>query len=197
MYFVDTAEGVIRRFRIDGEFRTLKEISALAGEDVAPGKPDGATVDSEGCYWSARVWGGCLVRIHPNGHVLQRVNIPVKGPTCVALGAVGLTRLFATTLRINRTSEELASMPEAGGLFAIEVKVPGESQRLCALQVAHRGPLPCSETSTIAARNRWRRQMPSRFVAINVRLAQVEELRVVQKRRFELTKPVHTLVDRP
>jgi sugar lactone lactonase YvrE len=50
MYFADTAEGVIRRFRIDGDFRTVKEISALAGADVAPGKPDGAIVDSEGCY---------------------------------------------------------------------------------------------------------------------------------------------------
>jgi L-arabinonolactonase len=133
MYFADTAEGTIRRFRLGCEFDGFEEIDPLAGPAVAPGRPDGAVVDSEGCYWSARVWGGCLVRIAPDGRVLQRVDVPTKGPTCVALGGITGTRLFATTLRTRHTPEELACCPNAGGIFASDVSVRGEPQRLCAL----------------------------------------------------------------
>jgi sugar lactone lactonase YvrE len=131
MYFADTSDGIIRRFRVGSGFQTLQEIDCLAGADIAPGKPDGAVVDSEGCSWNARVWGGCVVRISPDGYLLDKIDIPAKGPTCVAMGGVGLTRLFATTLRIRHTAEELESMPLAGGLFCVDVAVGGASQRLC------------------------------------------------------------------
>jgi len=133
MYFADTPVGVIRRFRIHGEFSRLEEIEPLAGADIAPGKPDGAVVDQEGHYWSARVWGGCLVRISPDGLLSERIELPVKGPTCVALGGRDRNRLFATTLRVRHNEQELAASPQAGGLFEVEVGVPGVPQRLCSL----------------------------------------------------------------
>jgi sugar lactone lactonase YvrE len=133
MYFADTAQGDIRRFQIGRDFSFVKEIDPLAGADVAPGKPDGAVVDSEGAYWSARVWGGCLVRIGQDGNVLQRVDIPAKGPTCVAFGGATATRLFVTTLRTRHTPEELQSNPSAGGLFVVDVAVPGQPQLLSGL----------------------------------------------------------------
>jgi L-arabinonolactonase len=133
MYFADTPVGVIRRLRIHGDFSRLEEIEPLAGADIAPGKPDGAVMDEEGHYWNARVWGGCLVRIAPDGRVSDLVELPTKGPTCVALGGDAGNRLFATTLRLRHSEQELAVSPQAGGLFEVPVHVAGVPQRLCSL----------------------------------------------------------------
>jgi L-arabinonolactonase len=133
MYFADTPVGTIRRFHIGKDFSSCEEIAPLAGADIAPGKPDGAVVDEEGYYWNARVWGGCLARIAPDGTLAERIELPTRGPTCVAFGGRDRKRLFATTLRVRHTEEELARTPCAGGLFAVDVEVPGVPQRLCLL----------------------------------------------------------------
>lgn len=116
MYFADTPVGVIRRLQISADFSSFAEIEPLAGADIAPGSPDGAVVDAEGYYWSARVWGSCLIRIAPDGRVSDRIELPAKGPTCVALGGPGRTTLFATSLRVRHTEQEAGCDP-AGGRF--------------------------------------------------------------------------------
>lgn len=133
LYFADTPEGRIRRFVIGGDLAAIREIEPLAGADIAPGKPDGAVVDRDGFYWSARVWGGCLARIAPTGRLDRLVDLPARGPTCVALGGPDLTRLYATTLRTRQSAEELEATPLAGGLFAVDVEVAGLPQRLVKL----------------------------------------------------------------
>ena len=134
MYFADTPEGTIRRFHVGRlHWEDLTEAPPLAGPGIAAGRPDGAVVDSEGCYWSARVWGGCLVRIAPDGAVAQTIALPTKAPTCVTLGGRDGQTLYATTLRVMHTDDELRAAPFAGGLFAAQVKVPGAPQRLAAL----------------------------------------------------------------
>ena len=132
LYFADTPEGTIRRFTSD-TWESLTEIAPLADPDIAPGKPDGAIVDAEGYYWNARVWGSCLARISPDGRLDRLVQLPTKGPTCVAIGGPDLSTLYATTLRVLHTAEELAATPEAGDLFALEIPTPGLPPRLAAL----------------------------------------------------------------
>jgi len=133
MYFADTHVGVIRRFRVGADFSSFEEISPLADANAAPGRPDGGTVDAEGNYWNARVWGGCAVRFDPRGRVTAKVDLPTKGPTCVALGGPELKTLFITTLRVRHTPDELAASPNAGGIFQAQVDVAGHPQRPCAL----------------------------------------------------------------
>lgn len=41
------------------------------------GHPDAATVDAEGCLWSADVYGGRLVRFAPDGTIDRLVGMPV------------------------------------------------------------------------------------------------------------------------
>ena len=133
MYFADTPMAVIRRFKIGPNFSSVQEVAPLAGPDIAPGRPDGAVVDDEGYYWNARVWGSCLVRISPDGRLTDRIDLPTKGPTCVALGGKAMTRLFATTLRVRHTPAELDMAPQAGGVFALDVDQPGQPSRLSLL----------------------------------------------------------------
>jgi sugar lactone lactonase YvrE len=133
MFFADTHDGKIRRFSVLNNFENFQEIEPLAERHAAPGLPDGGTVDNEGNYWSARVWGGCLVRFDPTGKVTAKIELPTKGPTCVALGGPSLDHLFATTLRVRHDEVELSQTPEAGGVFFTKIGTSGFEQRLCAL----------------------------------------------------------------
>ncbi len=133
MYFADTPDGRIRRFRVGVDFSECAEIAPLADRDAAPGLPDGGTVDAEGNYWSARVWGGCVVRFDAGGRVTTRIDLPTKGPTCVTFGGASLTQLFITTLSVRHTEDELKAAPFAGGIFVADVDIPGTGQHLCAL----------------------------------------------------------------
>lgn len=131
MYFTDTAEGTIRRFALAPQFAGLAEMDPLAGPNVAPGSPDGATVDVEGGYWSARLRGGCVVRIDRDGHLTDRVDIPSMAPTCVALGGESLKTLFITSRRVRQSSDEILRFPESGNLFCVEVGQQGRPPFSC------------------------------------------------------------------
>ena len=89
------------------------------------GRPDGAAVDSEGCYWSAQYEGQRLLRLSPTGEVLAEVATPVPCPTMPCFGGLDLKTLFITTSRQGRSPPELAQYPGAGGVFAMRVEVAG------------------------------------------------------------------------
>ena len=133
LYFTDTPVGSIRRFALHGECSRLEEMEPLAPLGIAPGKPDGAAVDSEGGYWNARVWGGRVTRISPDGRAAETIELPVMAPTCVCFGGDDLRTLYITSLRKRHDRDMLARSPLAGGVFAVEVNTPGIAQRRCAL----------------------------------------------------------------
>jgi len=78
------------------------------------GRPDGATVDADGCYWMAGVGGWQLVRLTPRGEVDMIVEMPVAGPTRPMFGGRDLTTLYVTSIGDGGPDE-----PLAGGLFAV------------------------------------------------------------------------------
>ncbi len=85
------------------------------------GRPDGAAIDSEGCYWMAGVSGWELVRITPEGKVDMEIKFPVEKPTRIAFGGSNMDTLYVTSLGCDITAG--THQPNAGGLFAL--KVPG------------------------------------------------------------------------
>jgi sugar lactone lactonase YvrE len=89
------------------------------------GRPDGAAVDSEGCYWSAQYEGQRLLRLSPTGEVLAEVATPVPCPTMPCFGGPDLKTLFITTSRQGRSPQELVQHPYAGCVFAMRVEVAG------------------------------------------------------------------------
>ena len=89
------------------------------------GRPDGAAVDAEGCYWTALYEGARLHRYSPAGRLLSVHPVPALRPTMVAFGGEDLRTLYVTTARDNASDAELARFPHAGGLFAMTVDTPG------------------------------------------------------------------------
>lgn len=136
-YWADTAAHQVRAFACDAATGQLsagrvfhqmppKPAGWVWGDAAAyGGRPDGAAVDSEGCYWSAQYEGQRLLRLSPAGEVLAEVKTPVPCPTMPCFGGPDLKTLFITTSRQGRSAQELAQHPGAGCVFATRVAVSG------------------------------------------------------------------------
>lgn len=81
------------------------------------GRPDGGTVDAEGCYWQAGIDGWQIYRISPQGEVIQTIEMPIEKPTKPMFGGKDLDILYVTSLSLGLTDPD--KQPEAGSLFAI------------------------------------------------------------------------------
>lgn len=125
MYFADTADGRLRAYAFDADAGRLGDMRVLVDAGALPGRPDGATVDADGCVWSARYEGACVARIAPDGRVDRIVAVPASRVTSCALGGADLRTLYITTARQKLTPAELAAQPHAGAVFAIRVSTPG------------------------------------------------------------------------
>ena len=125
MYHTDTPTRTINAWEFDpatGDVSNLRVFARLLGEND---RPDGGAVDREGCYWSALYRGGKIVRISPRGEMLSEFSLPAMCPTMCAFGGPDLKTVYVTTARQQRDPEELARLPQSGGIFAFRVDVPG------------------------------------------------------------------------
>jgi sugar lactone lactonase YvrE len=125
MYHADTPTHTVRAFDFDrasGTPSRPREFVRFGGETD---RPDGCTIDAEGCYWTAFYRGGKVLRIDPSGRVLREIPVPAMCPTMCALGGDDLRTLYVTSARQQRDAGELARLPHSGSLFALRVDVPG------------------------------------------------------------------------
>ena len=91
-----------------------------------PGRPDGAAVDADGCYWICGNDAGLIHRFTPQGRLDQSLAVPVKKPAMCAFGGVNLDTLFVTSIRPGGVDDAgLADQPLAGGVFALHPGVRG------------------------------------------------------------------------
>lgn len=126
VYFTDTSDGTILR----GDVRSADpSFTEFASATIAPGRPDGATVDADGCLWVARYGGSAVARIDPEGRLDRLVTLPVSQPTSCAFGGADLKMLFVTTARQRLSPEALAGEPTAGDVFAVQTDTQGYPER--------------------------------------------------------------------
>lgn len=119
MYLSDSYPAV-RRIWVcdyDGTTGTPGEPKVFFDTSSVPGRPDGGTVDAEGCYWQAGVSGWQLYRLSPQGKVLMTIDMPVEKPTKPMFGGAELDVLYVTSIGVGLT--EGRDQPEAGSLFAV------------------------------------------------------------------------------
>jgi L-arabinonolactonase len=108
----------------DPETGTMGERRVFFDTRDLAGRPDGAAVDAEGCYWMAGIGGGELVRFTPAGSIDRIVPAPVKRLTKLAFGGRDLATAYVTSLGGNNWQES-GDAPEAGGLFALALGIKG------------------------------------------------------------------------
>ena len=126
MFFADTPTGLIQKFEYTENFKKLTKLkSNMIFKDL--GEPDGAAMDINDNYWSARVRGKCLICIDTKSEtVIKKINLPTKTPTCLAFGGPGLETLYVTSLK-----QQSIIKNSDGNLFKIQSGTKGQKQLLC------------------------------------------------------------------
>jgi sugar lactone lactonase YvrE len=88
-----------------------------------PGRPDGAAIDEDGCYWICANDAGLVHRFTPAGELDRSLELPVKKPAMCAFGGPQLDTLYVTSIRPEGI--DLSDQPLAGGVFAVRPGVRG------------------------------------------------------------------------
>ncbi|MGF9759885.1 SMP-30/gluconolactonase/LRE family protein [Microvirga sp. 0TCS3.31] len=128
LYHSDTPTFTVWRFAYDpatGEATDKTLFVRVQPTEADRGRPDGAAVDAEGCYWTALFEGGRIQRYSPEGRLLAEYPVPAQCPTMVCFGGADLKTLYVTSARTGRSEDELKAYPHSGSLFAMPVDVPG------------------------------------------------------------------------
>jgi sugar lactone lactonase YvrE len=128
LYHSDTPTFMVWRYAYNpasGEAVGKTLFARLEPTETDCGRPDGAAVDAEGCYWTALFEGGRIQRYAPDGRLLAEYPVPARCPTMICFGGADLKTLYVTSARTGRSGDELAAFPHPGSLFSMPVDVPG------------------------------------------------------------------------
>ena len=113
---------LIWAFDYDPDSGTPSNRRLFVDMNAHPGRPDGAAVDVDGCYWICGNDAGLIHRFTPDGRLDRSLAVPVKKPAMCAFGGRHLDVLFVTSIR---PDGDLTDQPLAGGLFALDPGVQG------------------------------------------------------------------------
>lgn len=133
LYYCDTMQLRILACDYDPESAAVanSRVFAVSREGTCP---DGSTVDAEGHVWNAQ-WGGSqVVRYTPEGTIDRIVQVAARNPTCATFGGAALDELYITTAREDLSDEDLACLPESGGVYRAQPGVRGLAEHEVRLQ---------------------------------------------------------------
>jgi sugar lactone lactonase YvrE len=125
LYHSDSRGPWVDRWDFDAATGRASNRRRFLDLDDATGRPDGATVDAEGCYWSAGVSAGRLNRFAPDGTLLGFIDVPSFRPTMPCFGGEDLKTIYVTSLSGTLTDEERAAHPHAGQVLAMKSRFTG------------------------------------------------------------------------
>jgi len=137
LYWSDTAAHLVRAWDWAADSNTLSSERVFHQFDAKPhgwsvesgapyqGRPDGATVDAAGDYWSAMFEGAQLLRLLPDGTQREAIALPVQCPTMPCFGGEDLRTLFVTSARKGRPAAELERLPASGSVVMRRVEATG------------------------------------------------------------------------
>jgi sugar lactone lactonase YvrE len=125
MYLSDSHPSVqlIWAFDYDVETGTPSNRRVFVDMNPLPGRPDGAAIDEDSCYWICGNDAGLIHRFTSAGKLDRSLPLPVKKPAMCAFGGAGMDTLFVTSIRPEGV--DLSDQPLAGGVFALHPGVRG------------------------------------------------------------------------
>ncbi|NVK33077.1 MAG: SMP-30/gluconolactonase/LRE family protein [Rhodobacteraceae bacterium] len=115
MYHSDSSPGWIEAYEFDPATGSLGSKMLFAQQTNETGRPDGATVDAEGNYWSAGVSAGLLNCFAPDGSLKHAIEVPAPKPTMPCFCGPDLDTLIMTTLKPSPEDDGVS-----GALYLIE-----------------------------------------------------------------------------
>jgi sugar lactone lactonase YvrE len=122
LYLAESNRSVQKVWAFD--LSTTGEISGqrvFADFSPLPGRPDGAAVDVEGCYWVCATDAGQIHRFTPEGVLERSLSVPFAKPTTCVFGGPDLDQLLVASLQTAKPVEGFD--PDLAG--AVIVMQPG------------------------------------------------------------------------
>ena len=124
LYHSDSAGCWIETHDFDVLTGAIGPARRLVEQDEAQGRPDGAAMDIEGCYWSAGVSAGRLNRFDADGRLLATFPVPLAAPTMPCFCGPNLETLVLTSHR-HLPAERLSTNPLNGAVLIAPAPVAG------------------------------------------------------------------------
>jgi sugar lactone lactonase YvrE len=93
-----------------------------------PGRPDGAAMDIDGCYWICANDGAAVMRFTPQGKLDRSIALPMAKPSMCAFGGAGRDILLVTSIGANRQPGDAW----AGAVVTVRPGVQGMPETLFA-----------------------------------------------------------------
>lgn len=140
LYYVDSAARTIYAYDVDAASGALLNRRVAAKTSGDDGIPDGLTVDAEGFLWCAMWYGGCILRLDPDGKEQRRIAMPALQVSSVAFGGRELTDLYVTSAGASWRSHLAPAgydfdAPNMGGaLYRVRLDIAGLPQHKAALR---------------------------------------------------------------
>ena len=124
MYLSDShpARQAVWAYDYDIETGTPSNARLFIDMNAYPGRPDGAAVDADGCYWICANDAGQVHRFTPDGRLDRSLAVPFAKPAMCAFGGSGLDTLYVTSIRTDDTD------PLSGAVVALHPGVRGTAE---------------------------------------------------------------------
>lgn len=113
LYFSDTPRYVMCFFDYDPDTGAAENrliFARIEPTSTDRGRPDGAAVDVEGCYWSSLYARARIRRYDPDGKMMADYPVPALNTTMPAFGGADMKTLFVTTARNKKAARGVACM---------------------------------------------------------------------------------------
>ncbi len=129
LYHTDSLKKTIYCFDYSEETGEIhnQRVFTRVRDKVGEGIPDGLTVDSEDCIWSARWGGSCVVRYSPKGNELSRIQFPAGRVSSLTFGGKDYGDLYVTTAGGDNKEQHGEG---AGAVFRVRPGVRGKPEFL-------------------------------------------------------------------
>ena len=124
MFFADTMRETVWRFDYDKDQGEIWNQQVFLNLKNLSGKPDGACVDADGCYWLAHIYGWKVARYTPKGKLDREIQLPFPKPSMCAFGGSKLDTLYITSIS-TKDDKSNGENKYSGGLFAVNPGVSG------------------------------------------------------------------------
>jgi len=94
-----------------------------------PGRPDGAAVDVDGCYWICANDAGQLLKFTPSGKLDRQIALPFEKPSMCSFGGRDMDMLFITSI-IPKSHKNDDPSSLAGATIVINPHVQGIAEQV-------------------------------------------------------------------
>ena len=100
MYLSDShaSSQLIWAFDYDGATGTPSNRRLFVDLKSYPGRPDGAAMDADGCYWICGNDAGVIHRFTPSGQLDRSIAVPMAKPSMCAFGGPGMDLLLVASI---------------------------------------------------------------------------------------------------